>query len=55
MTDNIKPFRPGMEPATDIERDILRHVQQKMDEAKADGFSPTGIAYVMFLEDAAGG
>jgi len=31
MTDNIKPFRPGMKPATDIERDILRHVQQKMD------------------------
>ena len=49
--DNIKPFRPGMEPATDIERDLLRHVQQKMDEAKAEGFHPMGMVYVMFCDD----
>jgi len=51
MTDNIKPFRPGMKPATDIERDILRHVQQKMDEAKALGQSPMGMVYVLFCDD----
>ena len=53
MSDNVKPFRPGLGACSDPERECLL-TEQKIDEAKDRGFSPKGIVFVLFSEDGDG-
>lgn len=51
---NIRTIRPGVEVTEDIARELLRHVESRLGGVIADGYSPRGIAFVVFSNDPEG-
>ena len=47
MTDNVAPIRPGVDFLTDVEREIIDAVKEKMVEMREQGVHITNLVYVL--------